>query len=153
MTDRLVNEWTEGLGEVFGDAGEKGRAGELFVIDAVRSWGWQVKDAASDREQQVKGIDLWIRKPEWRNFYSIDVKNNMNEYGSFWVYPLQWMDVKKENDRFWHVNVDTGWMAWYGREDMQRYITKEKHTTPFKIAANMTLPFPLKRTQHVPSTV
>ena len=141
---RLTPQWTPTLEEAFGASGAKGREGELFVKEAVESWGWDVIDNEASYEEQVAGQDLWIKKPTWHNHYSIDVKNNMNDFGAFYVDPVEWMKPEKKNHRFWHVNIETGWMAWYGREDMQNYIITKNKTKGFwvgvkdKTAVNIT---------------
>ena len=149
MSDRLTSEWTQTAEEAFGQSGAKGRTGELFVKEAILSWGWEVQDNESDYDQQVAGQDLWIKAPTWKNFYSIDVKTNMGEHGAFPVITEQWMNPKKLNDRFWHVNVDTGWMAWYSREDMQHYIMKNNIKENFRVFPGEILPFKITRTRYV----
>lgn len=148
MSERLTAKWTPTLEEAFGEKGTKGREGELFVKQAVESWGWSVKDNEADFESQVSGRDLWIKKPEWSNYYSIDVKNNLNEFGSFYIDPVQWMDPRKKNNRFWHVNTTTGWMAWYSREDIQEYIKKENKTEGFWVGVKDKMPFKITRARH-----
>lgn len=145
---RLTNEWTDTLEEAFGANGSKGRDGELFVIDAVCSWGWLVKDNETDYQEQVAGQDIWIKKPTWSNYYSVDVKANLDKYGNFYVVPKEWLNPKKRNHRFWHVNVDTGWMAWYDRIDMQEYIKSNNITNTFKIGLKDKLPFEITRRRH-----
>lgn len=140
MSGRLTKKWTPTLVEAFGASGAKGRRGELFVKHAIESWGWEVKDNEQSYEDQVAGRDLWIKKPEWNNFYSVDVKNNMDEMGAFYVDPKEWSNPKKKNDRFWHVNTTTGRMAWYSRQDMQYYIEKKKITEGFWVKPNQTIP-------------
>ena len=140
MSDRLTPEWTPTLNEAFGETGLKGREGELYVKQVIESWGWEVTDNESSHADQVAGRDLWIKKPEWSNFYSVDVKANMGENGSFYVDPKQWMDPKKKNDRFWHVNVKTGRMAWYARQDMQYYIQTKNLTEGFWVFPSSKLP-------------
>ena len=148
LSDRLVKHWTPTTEEAFGVRGRKGREGELFVKKAIQSWGWLVTDNESDIESQVTGCDLWIQKPTWSKAYSVDVKANLDRFGSFWIYPDEWMDSKKQNDRFWHVNVKTGWMAWYSRQDVQRYIKQMYKTEPFQIALNGVQPFEITRRRY-----
>lgn len=115
------------LVEKFGSRGEKGLRAEEFVRETIRSWGWDVIDHNDDMNMQRKGCDLSIRKPTWYNFYTVDVKGNMNSDGSFFVETGKdgWLrNPVKCSHRIWHCNVDTGWMAWYSREDMFKYIKK-----------------------------
>jgi len=143
---RLTNEWTPTLEGAFGEVGKIAREAELFVKEAIESWGWEVKDNESDYVDQVAGKDLLIKNPNWSNFYSIDVKNNMNQFGSFFVdTSLEgWLfNPKKKSDRIWHVNKDTGWMAWYGRNEMKQYITNNSliNSGLYQVSAKTKLPF------------
>lgn len=126
---RLINHWGASLFDAFGEVGKKARLGEQFVMEAVKSWGWLVEDHESDIELQKAGHDISIKNPEkWSRFYSVDVKTNMDYVGTFFVESNEdgWLfNPKKTSDRIWHVNVETGWMAWYGRENMIKYI--EQH--------------------------
>lgn len=140
MSGRLTQEWTPTLEEAFGAKGAKGRQGELYVRGVIESWGWEVEDNESDYQQQIAGQDLWIKKPEWYKFYSVDVKANMCDNGSFYIEPQQWMNPSKKNDRFWHVNVETGRMAWYSRQDMQQYIRNNKLEEKFWITPSTKIP-------------
>ena len=128
---RLTDEWTPTLEGAFGEVGKLARGAELFVKEAIESWGWEVKDNESGFADQVAGRDLLIKKPTWANFYSIDVKANMNEFGVFNVESNEngWLfNPKKKSDRIWHVNQNTGWMAWYGRNEMKQYIINNSLT-------------------------
>ena len=122
-TGRLTPNLTESLEEAFGTPGVKGREGELFLIKVFESWDWDVKDHENDKKMQVKGIDLSFRNPSWMNFYTCDVKNNMDEYGCFFVYK-DWL-YKIKADRVFHVNPDTGWLAWYGVDEMREWYNEE----------------------------
>ena len=148
MSVRLVKHWTPTTEEAFGARGKKGREGELFVKKAIESWGWLVTDNEADVNSQVTGCDLFIQNPEWFNAYSVDVKANINKYGSFLIYPDEWMDPRKQNDRFWHVNVESGWMAWYSRQDVQSYIKRNKLTEPFEVRVKGEQPFKITRRKH-----
>ena len=150
--NRLTQEWTPTLEGAFGDKGRIARDAELFVKEAVESWGWEVKDNESDYADQVAGRDLLIKKPTWSNFYSIDVKANMNEFGVFMVDSNEggWLfNPKKKSDRIWHVNPTTGWMAWYGRNEMKQYIINESlfNTNLVIIQPTQKLPF-ITRTRY-----
>ena len=108
LMTRLTNEWTATLEGAYGEIGKEARNAELFVKEAIESWGWLVKDNESDYNDQVSGKDLLIKNPSWKNFYSVDVKNNMNDYGCFFVDSSLngWLFKKtKTSDRIWHVNT------------------------------------------------
>lgn len=150
--DRLTKEWTDTLVEAYGERGQKGEDGELFVKEALTTWGWLVKHYIKDREKQSAGIDLQFKSPRWANWYTADVKNNMDEYGSFYVDTDSsgWLFADtKTSDRIWHCNDTTGWMAWYGREEMKEYIIEKslKNTGGLKIDVNVKLNF-ITRKKH-----
>lgn len=133
MTNRLTSRWTESLDEAFGLTGTKGRLGEEFLIKVFESWGWEYKHHPSDKKKQLSGIDIEFKDPKWQNFYSCDSKNNMNEFGVFFV-EKKWL-FKTKSDRIFHVNPDTGWVAWYSVDDMREwYDTKHDliRVTPSK---------------------
>lgn len=116
MSDRLTNKWTDTLDEAFGETGTKGREGEEFLVEVLRSWGWDVEHHSDDRELQVQGIDVSFKSPKWQSSYTGDVKNNMDDFGSFYVYK-EWL-YKIKCDRVFHVNPKTGWIAYYGVPEM-----------------------------------
>ena len=122
--------------------------GEAFVKEAVQSWGWEVTETDQYDVSEVTGQNLWIQKKTWANAYSIRVVENIDLYGSFWIDPKEWMSPEKRNHRFWHVNVDTCWMAWYSREDVQRYITSNNITKPFQVRVKGEQPFEISRRKH-----
>ena len=122
--------------------------GEAFVKEAVQSWGWQAAESDEYDISEVTGENLWIKKETWARAYSIRVVENIDQYGSFWIDPKEWMISDKRNHRFWHVNVDTGWMAWYSREDVQRYITSNNITKPFQVRVKGVQPFEITRRKH-----
>jgi len=124
MSERLTSKWTKTAEEAFGPSGKKGRIGELFMKKVFESWGWAVEDCEDDKSLQTKGIDLYFKKPSWHNSYSCDVKSNMNNYGAFYVHADWLFNPKHINDRYFHVNPDTGWVAWYGAEDMKAWYSR-----------------------------
>ena len=112
MGDRLTNRWTPTLKEAFGATGDKGLEGELWMMEVFQSdWGWECTHHPDDYELQVAGIDITFRNPEWYNSYTCDIKNNQNEFGTFYVHSDWLMKRTYEPDRVFHVNPDTGWMA------------------------------------------
>lgn len=125
MSVRLTSEWKESTKEAFGVSGEKGDAGEMFLCKVFDDWGWDYILHSSSRYHQTKGIDISFKKPSWKNFYTADVKNNLNDSGNFFIEtdPLGWLfKPTKTSDRIWHVNCDNGMMAWYDRNQMKNYI-------------------------------
>lgn len=144
--DRLTKEWTDTLVEAYGERGQKGEDGELFVKEALLSWGWLVKHYMKEYDKQLAGIDLEFKSLKWANWYTADVKNNMDDYGSFYVDTSDngWLFSKtKKSDRIWHCNDKTGWMAWYGRQEMKDYLKKNSlvNSGSLKIEAHTKLNF------------
>lgn len=119
MSDRLTNRWTPTLEQAFGETGKKGTEGEIFLLSVFKNWGWETRWYENDRSRQVAGIDIEFRSPKWVNFYSCDCKNNMDQYGRFYVYK-DWL-FKIKSDRVFHVNPTTGWFLWYGVKEMREY--------------------------------
>lgn len=122
--DRLTTEWTETLDEAFGATGTKGRIGEEFLCKVFEQWGWFYLRHESDYQKQIDGIDIEFKKPSWFGYYTCDVKNNMNEYGTFFVHK-DWL-FKVKSDRIFHVNPDTGWITWYGVDEMRKVYDTNK---------------------------
>lgn len=128
MTERLVQHWTPTLEEAYGPAGKIGRDGELLLLEALNKAGFQTIDHESDFNLQKAGIDISIKKPEWARYYTVDVKTGnsfINKYGTLkidlsrdgWLY-----NKSKTSDRVWHVNLVTGWSAFYDRKQMIAHI-------------------------------
>lgn len=127
-SERLTEEWTETLDEAFGAAGIKGRIGEEFMSRVFDKWGWEWRRNESDYQAQIEGRDIEFRNPKWANFYSADVKNNLNRYGTFYVHK-DWL-FKVKCDRIFHVNPDTGWMTYYGVAEMRNaYDNSQEYMT------------------------
>lgn len=128
MGERLTSEWTETTEEAFGKNGREGRIGELIVIVEQRSWGWDVTDHGNDRQKQLVGIDITFHNGKWYRPYTADVKANLHN-GNFMVETNidGWLrNSKYKNDRVWHVENTTGWMAWYDRKDMIKYLEQKE---------------------------
>ena len=146
MSNRQTPEWTATLSEAYGESGLKGEIGELFLCEVLRSWGWNVIHHPSSREHQMAGVDVAFRSPEWSRYYTADVKANLNDRGIFYIETGSWewlLNPNKKSDRIWHVNVQTGWMAWYDRKEMQRYVIGQKaqNTGLLKIMPTDKIPF------------
>lgn len=140
---RLTNEWTKTAEEAFGPTGAKGRVGELFLIDVFQSWGWDVKDYEDDQATQRSGIDLSFKSPKWHNWYTCDVKNNMRDDSMFFVYQ-DWL-FSTNADRIFHVNPNTGWIAYYGVQEMREHYNKSKK---FMVFDYKNSPSFVKRRKH-----
>lgn len=137
MSDRLTNRWTETADEAFGPSGTKGREGEEFLAKVFENWGWEYDTHQSDRKKQLDGIDISFKKPEWANFYTADVKNNLDEYGNFYVHK-NWL-FKVKCNRIFHVNPKTGWIVWYDVNTMRE--SYDSSLEYMKFTAKTRLPF------------
>lgn len=147
--NRITNDWTPTAAEAFGPTGAKGDAGEAFVVNTLRNWGWDVIHNPADTNKQTQGIDIEFKKPEWRYYYSADVKANLKN-GSFFVETDDngWLFREgKISDRIWHVDITTGRMVWYGRDEMKRYIesTGKRNTGTIPLHYNRAPSFCTKR--------
>lgn len=147
MSGRLTSKWTETADEAFGATGTKGREGEEFLAKVFESWGWDYITFPDSKTKQLQGIDIEFRKPTWAKYYSCDVKNNMDQYGNFYVHK-DWL-FKVKCDRIFHVNPQTNWIVWYGVEHMReaydnavdymRFTTKNRF--PFMTATKVDVKY------------
>jgi hypothetical protein len=115
---RLTQEWTPRLDEAFGETGTKGREGEEFLMSFFESIGYSAIHYEDNYQKQIDGIDIEFKKPSWYNYYSCDVKNNMTENGTIYVW-ASWL-FKIKADRVFHVNTKTRWLCWYSVEEMRK---------------------------------
>lgn len=121
MSERATEKWTADVKDAFKNSANaiKGRDGELFFIEVLKSQDiTEIQDHASEYKYQISGIDVTFTD---LNGHSVaaQVKNNLNEYGVFYVdYGTL---TKSKADRFYHVNPATTWVNWYDREAMVDY--------------------------------
>jgi hypothetical protein len=136
MSERLVKHWTPDNEGAYGAKGKRGDEGETFVTGVINSWvGWECVNYRSDKSFQRAGIDIVFKKDTWKRSFSADVKNNISPSGSFCVEidAKGWLfNPNKISNRIWHVNPDTGAMAWYDRKDMQAFISNTELRSFFK---------------------
>ena len=157
MSDRLTTQWTTNSEGAFGASGAKGDRGEDFLMEVFSAWNWEATchRGLDSKSEQVKGVDITFKDPKWSNSYTCDVKANIHStYGSFYVETDDsgWLfNRNKNSDRIWHVNPDTGWMAWYGRREMQQYIVSQGrcNTGLYRIDTNCRLSFITRRRHNV----
>lgn len=128
MGERLTKRWTKTTEEAFGPRGKQGRDAELFLMKVLsEQFKWEVCDQEAQREDQISGVDVAFKAPTWSNWYTADVKGNIQENGRFYVDTDVdgWLfDSRKISHRIWHVNPKTGWMVWYDRNDMKEHVKK-----------------------------
>ena len=131
MSDRITNQWTPTLAEAFGNNEnvQLGRQGELDVLEEINSWGgYSTIDHEADFALQKAGIDISLKKHNWARYFTVDVKTGtsyQDDYGTIKIdmnLDGWFLSKEKTSDRIWHVNPNTGWMTWYDRKDMKKYI-------------------------------
>ncbi|NBP02050.1 MAG: hypothetical protein EBU90_18355 [Proteobacteria bacterium] len=124
MGTRITPKWTETTKAAFGDTVEtqKGLRAEKLILEYLESVYDEVTWYENNREKQVAGIDFEFKKNEWANYYTADVKGNLNR-GYFYVYPEEMK--KKKNHRMIHVDVNTGYAIEYDRSSMVRFAEKQ----------------------------
>jgi hypothetical protein len=150
MSKRLTKEWTKAPEGAYGKTGAKGTIGERFVAETIASWGWFVELHEEDKAKQISGMDITFRNPNWKRSFTADVKANLDQYGNFLVDTSSegWLfKSTKTSDRIWHCNSETGWMAWYGRAEMQEYILAmgRENTGLYKISNKDKIAFITRR--------
>lgn len=124
MSERLTKRWTKTLKEAFGATGERGTAGELFFCEFYRKKGLKVIHHESERDIQLKGIDVVIEKDNVQ--YTYDVKANLRDNNSFAVEhkPDGWLfNSKKTSEFISHVNTRKGVIVTYSRKKMQEFVS------------------------------
>jgi hypothetical protein len=129
MSDRLTSEWTKTTDEAFGASGTKGRLGEEFLARVFEAWGWDYITHSDNYDYQIEGKDISFKRPEWARFYTGDAKNNMDDTGKFFVHK-DWL-FKVKCDRIFHVNPNTGWLVWYGVDEMRKVYDTSKEYIAF----------------------
>jgi len=122
----------------------------LFVANAFEGWEYDVKIHESNLYSQKHGIDVEIKKHDWKNYYSIEAIPNMNKFGTFYVEttPDGWLrSTTKTSDRVCHVCLETKWIAWYSRTEMIKWLRDNGHLREglFEVTSRHKLPFISKR--------
>lgn len=121
VSKRITNKWTETTAEAFGDNinTQTGLKAEKIIYEYLLGVYESVKWNESDRKKQVAGIDFEFKKDSWLNYYTADVKGNLNNR-YFRVYPEEIR--KKKNHRMIHVDINSGFAVEYDRLSMLEYI-------------------------------
>lgn len=124
MSARITSKWTKTTQAAFGNTAEtqKGLCAEKLIHEYLKSIYSKVIWHENDREKQIAGIDFEFKKNGWANYYSVDVKGNLNK-GYFYIYPEEMK--KKKNHRMIHVDVNTGYAIEYDRSSMVRFAEKQ----------------------------
>ena len=134
MSNRITSRWTTTTEEAYGRTGRQGRSGELWLAEFLRRQNYKVEDRESSKEDQMRGIDLIISGNLLTRPYTIDVKTNLQNNGSFFIETNNtgWLyNPKKVSDCIWHVNSVTGEMVWYSRKKMKNAINSVKSEQTF----------------------
>lgn len=138
QTQRLTSAWTPTLKEAFGDRGERGRLGEIFLHKYLVATGHEVIDHENDYKNQVKGIDFSFKKPQWQRYYTGDCKANLRPDGSFIVEFFKYSGGRRRQgwyftcraDRIFHVNVKEQWICYYDLGQLKERLSTYSIATP-----------------------
>ncbi len=134
MSYRITPRWTNTAEQAYGATGKRGRAGELWLAEFLRKQKYNVEDQENSKENQLKGIDLTISGNSLPRPYTIDVKTNLQNDGSFFIETSSsgWLyNSTKTSDCIWHINNVTKEMIWYSRKKMKNAINLLKNERTF----------------------
>lgn len=138
QTGRLTSKWTPTLGEAFGERGERGRLGEMYLLQYLRATGHEVIDHEGDYKSQLKGIDVSFKKPQWARYYTGDCKANLRSDGSFIIEFFKFSGGRRRQgwyytckaDRVFHVNIKEQWICYYDINQLRERLAKFNFATP-----------------------
>lgn len=114
----------------FGAVGAKGEAGEIFMLDVLKTQ-YKVSDYRLDMVQQTQGIDFGISKDGWRREFTLDVKNNLYITPEFYAFKIEleangkagWFFTSKA-DRIYHTNAYMKQYIYYDLNELRYFVTK-----------------------------
>jgi len=130
--------WYKTAAERHGQAGVKGRSGELIVLDWLKSAFGAIVDHEDDRAAQMRGIDVSYQIPGNDRWYTGDIKSNMNEAGRFFVETRSsnsspvadgWL-YKSKADRLFHVCLKSRLVCCYSRVKMIKIVESIYNNQP-----------------------
>ena len=133
--NRLTSAWTKSTEEAYGSTGKTGRNGEKWLAEFLKANKYEVIDHEDTYKSQVQGIDLTISRSDINRPYTVDVKSNIKDDGTFFVETSVdgWLlSPNKISDCIWHVNPATGTMAWYSRSKMRRVLNENISSSSFQ---------------------
>jgi hypothetical protein len=122
---RLTSDWTKTVEEAYGSSGKLGRKGEQWLANLLRGRGYEVIDYEESHRHQLQGIDLSIKNTDTSKQFTLDVKTNIKNDGTFFIEISEtgWLLTDtKISDLIWHVNTFTGDIAWYTRAKMKHFV-------------------------------
>jgi hypothetical protein len=133
MSTRITQEWTNTLIEAYGNSvnAQKGQYGERLYYNWAKTVYPEVIYHEQDRQKQLAGIDIEIKKPNWSRYYSVDVKTNINTANVFVIDNTEngWLrSDSKMSDRICHINQSCNYAVEYDRKEM--IVTLDKHKEP-----------------------
>lgn len=120
MGERLTPLWTPTTAQAYGASGERGRLGEVYVINILRENNIQAIDFEEEKQQQIEGVDIETDQ------FTIDVKTNLKR-GEFFIETGSsgWLfHPRKTSDIILHVDPQTSNIVWYRRAEAQSKIRK-----------------------------
>lgn len=123
---RLTNKWTKTTTEAFGNTipVRKGYLAERMYYKYAMPIYDSVDYCPDNRVNQMAGVDIVLYKDTWSRPYTVDVKGNMTNSGTFFVDLTHdgWLfNPRKTNDRVCHICVDTGWAIEYDVREMRQF--------------------------------
>ena len=135
MNNRLTNEWTDTAGEAFGQRGIDGEEGEKVVAKYLVNDGAEVRTYPESHIAQVEcKIDLAFRYPSYKKdrWITVDVKSQTSSLqdeihpDTFRINYKRLVAAQENNtvDRWWHVNLLTGAMAYYDVAEMVGFLNR-----------------------------
>jgi len=134
LSNRLTKDWTKTTELAYGYTGKVGRTGEQWLAEILKERGYDVFDHEESHQQQVQGIDLTINGLNLSRPYTIDVKSNIKDDGTFFIEVSEkgWLrNPQKISDCIWHVNPNTKQTARYSRKKMKTFIVNNLTNTNF----------------------
>ena len=133
--NRLTSAWTKTAEEAYGSTGKTGRNGEKWLAEFLKANKYEVIDHEDTYKSQVQGIDLTINRSDINRPYTVDVKSNIKDDGTFFVETSVdgWLlSPNKISDCIWHVSPAMGTMAWYSRSKMRRVLNENISSSSFQ---------------------
>jgi hypothetical protein len=126
MSERITSKFTPTKAGAFGNTvkTKKGDEGERIIYHYLKSVYDDViyceglkADGKTFYKEQINGIDFKFKKKEWRDYYTMDVKNNIcYATKSFAVFVDELS--KHTNHRMMHVCTWSPWAVEYDRKEM-----------------------------------
>ena len=130
MTKRLTPEFTPTLEEAFGPNGAIGERGEVVVERYLKTTGAKVISYPESYEAQaVFKIDIAFKYPDWKDWVTANIKATQSTKQPPETFRVNLNLIREAVnvntvDRWWHVNLITGDMAYYDVHEMLGFLTR-----------------------------